>query len=207
MVVDDNAEISQSSVNSYTCQASFLDEQLSCESLKPYWAFVAVNKMNFIVKNKLLYHKKKLGGRDMQQLCLPESRIPFVLSTAHDLACADLSATKSTCQRIKLNFWFPNMESRVKSYVDSSDVCQKRATFITKEQMLIQPITLGNEHPFSHVRIDCIGPLISVSDSTVTKPLYNHALVMFDKFSRWLVAYPLKSMTAKMSVKPCFNLS
>ena len=143
----------------------------------------------------------------MQQLCLPESRIPFVLSTAHDLACADLSATKSTCQRIKLNFWFPNMESRVKSYVDSSDVCQKRATFITKEQMLIQPITLGNEHPFSHVRIDCIGPLISVSDSTVTKPLYNHALVMFDKFFRWLVAYPLKSMTAKMSVKPCFNLS
>ena len=197
VVVGDNAEISQSSVNSYTCQASFLDEQLSCESLKSYWAFGAVNKINFIVKNKLLYHKKKLGGRDMQQLCLPESRIPIVLRTAHVLACADLSATKSTCQRIKLNFRFPNMESRVKSYVDSSDICQKRATFITKEQTLIQPKPLGNEHPFSHVRIDCNGPLIPVSDSTVTKPPYNHALVIFDKFSRWLVAYPLKSMTPK----------
>ena len=87
VVVDiDDAEISQTSENPYTCQAPFLDEQLSCESLKPYWAFGAVNKMNFIVKNKLLYHKKKLGGLDMQQLCLPESRIPIVLSTAHDLA-------------------------------------------------------------------------------------------------------------------------
>ena len=85
----------------------------------------------------------------------------------------------------------------MKSYVDSSDICQKRTTFITKEQMLIQPIPLGNEHPFSHVRIDCMGPLIQVSDSTVTKPLYNHALVIFDKCSLWLVAYPLKSMTAE----------
>ena len=68
----------------------------------------------------------------MQKLRLPESRISIVLHTAHDLA-SDLSATKSTCYRIKLNFWFPNMESRVKSYVDSCDVCQKRATFRTKE--------------------------------------------------------------------------
>ena len=141
----------------------------------------------------------------MQQLCLPESRIPIVLRTAHDLACADLSVTKSTCQKIKLNFWLPNMESQVKSYVDSSDVCQKRATLITKEQMLIQPIPLGNEHLFSHIRIDCIGPLIQVSDSTVTKPLYNHALVIFDKFSRWLVAYPLKSMIAENVCETLFQ--
>ena len=51
--------------------------------------------------------------------------------------------------------------------------------------------------PFSHVRIDCIGPLIPVSDATVMKPFYNHAMVIVDKFSSWLAAYPLNSMAAK----------
>ena len=66
------------SENSYVSQASFLDEQLSCESLKSFWVFGEVNKKGFINKNKILYHKKKLRERDMQQFCLPESQIPIV---------------------------------------------------------------------------------------------------------------------------------
>jgi len=45
--------------------------------------------------------------------------------------------------------------------------------------------------------MDCIGPILPDSDPSMPKPEYNYAIVVVDKFSRWPMAYPLRSMNAR----------
>ena len=61
----------------------------------------------------------------------------------------------------------------------------------------ITPITRDDDLPFSHLIVDCIGPLFPDRDSVKSKHEYNYAFVVVDKFSRWPTAYPLKSLRAK----------
>ena len=58
-------------------------------------------------------------------------------------------------------------------------------------------IPRDDELPFAHLVMDCIGPILPEGDHTSTKPMYNYALVIVDKHSRWPMAYPLSSLSAK----------
>ena len=50
--------------------------------------------------------------------------------------------------------------------------------------------------------MDCIGPIIPTGDPTVPKPEYNYALVVVDKYTRYPMAYAMRSLSAK-SVCDC----
>ena len=133
----------------------------------------------------------------MKQLCLPKERIDKVLNLAHDAAFAGHMALKTTKDRIKLNFWFPNMEDTVKEYCASCDVCQRHAPPRVAQRTPITPIPRNDEVRFGCLVADCIGPIVTNVDPTSPKPEYNYALVAVDQFSRWPMAYPLKALTAK----------
>ena len=45
--------------------------------------------------------------------------------------------------------------------------------------------------------MDCIGPIIPTGDPTIPKPEYNYALVVVDKYTRYPMAYPIRSLNAK----------
>ena len=70
-----------------------------------------------------------------------------------------------------------------------------RAPLKKSDRVPITPIPRDDELPFTH--LDCIGPIIPEGDTSVPKPEYNYALVIVDKYSRWPMAYPLRSLNAK----------
>src|SRR6218665_1086373 len=181
-------------------------EQRGCDTLKPYFEQTTKNNSKFFLDNNLLYHRDKILGHNINQLCLPESRIDKVLEMGHDAAFAGHMEYKTTRDRIRLSFWFPRMEDRIKSYCDSCLTCQLRAPVMVAHRVPIQPISRNGELPFSHVAADCIGPLLPEGDPFLPKPEYNFAIVMVDRFSRWPIAYPLRSLSAKAVCEAFLNM-
>jgi hypothetical protein len=153
--------------------------------------------LDFFIENDLLYHRDRVSGQPVTQLVLPAERRGIVLSMAHDASFARHLATDKTMKRIRLSFRFPHMKEIVSKYCASCDICQKRATVRVSDRVLITPIPRDEELPFTHLIMDCIKPIIPENDATAQKPEYNYALVVVDKCTRWPMAYPLRSMTAK----------
>jgi transposase InsO family protein len=176
---------------------TLLREQQNCHNLMPCWQQAKQNKNNFFIDNNLLYHKGEIMGHKVNQLCLPEDRIGVVLRVAHDAPCAGHMAFKATRARIKLNFWFPRMDERIREYCASCQICQLRTPVKVADRVPITPIPRADELCFNHLNMDCIGPMVVTGESNKSKPKYNYALVLVDKFSRWPMAYPLRSLNAK----------
>ena len=150
---------------------SSAEEQRSRPSLRSFWQFAEKDKKGFFVDNGLLYHRETLWGQILKQLCLPDLRIPVVLEMGHDAPYEGYMASKSIRQRIRMSFWFADVENRVP----------------------ILPIPRGDEFPFSLLVTDCIGPIVPRGDSVSIQPKYNYALAVIDLISRWPMACPLRS--------------
>jgi hypothetical protein len=172
-------------------------EQKACPSLSKCWELAKQNRGNFFVENGLLYHRDNILGHKINQLCLPEKRIPIVLEMGHDAPFAGHMAFQTTRHRIRLSFWFPKMDELIRSYCSTCAVCQLRAPVKVSDRVPITPIPRNDELPFTHLVMDCIGPILPDTDHTTPKPEYNYALVIVDRFSRWPMAYPLRSLSAK----------
>ena len=173
------------------------DEQRKCPELKPFFEMAKHDKNKFYIKDGLLYHHETLMGHRVNQLCLPACRVPIVLRMGHDAPFAGHMAAKATKSRIRLNFWFPKMDDKIKDYCSSCGVCQMRTPVKVADRVPITPIPRGDELPFTHLMMDCIGPILPDSDPAIAKPEFNYAIVIVDKFSRWPMAYPLRSMNAR----------
>jgi Integrase zinc binding domain len=59
----------------------------------------------------------------VKQLCLPIRIIPTVLEMGHDASFVGYTAFQATRRSIKLSFWFPTMDTRIRSYCSSCAVC------------------------------------------------------------------------------------
>jgi transposase InsO family protein len=173
------------------------NEQLACPTLEDCWEKAKRQKAGFYVENGLLCHRENLLGHKVKQLVLPECRRKVVLEMGHDAAFAGHLSCRRTQQRIRLSFWFPRMDQIVRDYCTTCHICQLRAPLRTVDRVPISPIPRGDELPFTHLVMDCIGPIISDTDAVVGRPRYNYALVICDQFTRWPMAYPLRNMSAK----------
>src|SRR6218665_944939 len=59
-------------------------EQHKCALLRPYFEKAKQRNSKFFLKDKLLYRRDQIVGHQIEQLCLPESRIGIVLESAHE---------------------------------------------------------------------------------------------------------------------------
>jgi hypothetical protein len=89
------------------------------------------------------------------------------------------------------------MDTIISDYCASCEVCQKSAPIRVADRVPITPIPRDEELPFTHLIMDCIGPIVADNDPVSIKPEYNFALVLVDKFSRWPMAYPLRNLSAQ----------
>ena len=142
----------------------------------------------FFIRDGILYHRGKVNGNKVEQLCLPQKRIETVLRIAHDLPTSGHQAIRRTNDRISMSFFFPGQMQRVKSYCDSCHICQLRARERRSDLLPIKPID-RHEDNFGHLQGDIIGPM---SDG-----VYKYALVLTDIQSRYVTAYELTAPTAK----------
>jgi len=60
------------------------NEQMADTTLATCWKMAKEGKGGFVILNDVLYHKDKVEGQLVSQLCLPQSKRVKVLKLAHD---------------------------------------------------------------------------------------------------------------------------
>ena len=168
-------------------------EQVSDISLKTCWDSVGHEKSTFLVRpdNKLLYHKVSVGGFEVHQLVLPESRRRMILEKAHDSDWSMHFGSEKTKKRIEAHFYWPTLSSDVKDYVSSCASCQKSARKTKYDRIPISPVARAATS-FEQVNIDLIGPIDPKSSRG-----HQYILCLIDNCTRWVEAVAMKSLTAK----------
>jgi hypothetical protein len=167
---------------------TLIKEQSEDPNLKKYFDMVKNGNQMFFIRDGILYHRGKVQGNRVEQLCLPERRIETVLKLAHDLPVSGHQAVRRTNDRISLSFFFPRQLQRVKQYCDSCNVCQLRARERRTDLVPIKPIERHEEN-YGHLQADLIGPMGNGK--------YQYAFVLTDVQSRYVTAFELTAPSAK----------
>ena len=96
---------SQSDESMNDDSSRLLHEQQQDETLSDCWSMARQSKGNFVVSRGLLYHKDKVEGQPVCQLCVPTARCDAILKLAHDSVYGGHLGERKTRQRIKLSFY------------------------------------------------------------------------------------------------------
>jgi len=162
-------------------------EQHSNASLADCWQQMKANKGDFVISRGVLYHKDKVEGQPICQLCVPERKCVQILKLAHDSVFGE----RKTRDRVRLSFYWPRMRQDIQDYVRSCMQCQLRSRQVKTDHVPIMPITRA-ELPFQVMNMDCIGPLDPPSAQG-----HRYCLCVVDSCTRWPTVYALKTLSAK----------
>ena len=130
----------------------------------------------------------------VHQIVIPKLHRKEILHLAHASPTAGHMGINKTYQRILNHFYWPGLKKDVTQFCKSCHVCQ----MVGKPNQTIpaaplQPIPICGE-PFSHVLIDCVGPLPK------TKSGNCYLLTIMCKFTRFPEAVPLRNIKASKIV-------
>ena len=118
-----------------------------------------------------------------------------VLQIAHESPTGGHRGVNKTCARVLQHFFWPGLRSSVSDFVKSCKTCQtvgKPNQTVTVAPL--KPIPAFGE-PFSHVQIDCVGPLPK------TKKGNQHILTILCTSTRFPEAIPLRNISAKKIIE------
>ena len=160
------------------------------------------NNLPFAFKHNLLYKLIKLkrySKKNVDVIYLPSSMISSLLEACHDdpMTGAHFSFDR-TYHKIKPHFWWPNMKSNIKSYINSCHLCKQFNIRRHKSHGHLRPIT-PPEGPFLLVGIDYCGPLKRTPREN------QYVLIITDYFTRHVAAIPLPNCTAATTAQALFN--
>ena len=147
-------------------------------------------KAGYFVREGILYRRERILGHVYEHLCLPVTRRAQAIKLAHETYGGHLAA-KKTKARLKLSFTWPTIAVDVQRACGICEVCQKCRRTTVYDRVPISPIP-RDDTVFSCWVIDCLGPLFPNQ-----KVAFNYCLVLCDICSRYPVAFPLRSLTAK----------
>ena len=129
-----------------------------------------------------------------QVVLTPSCRLD-VMKLAHESPTAGHRGVNKTCDRILRHFFWPGLRSSVTEFVRSCDTCQ---TVGKPNQSIprapLKPIPAFQE-PFSHVLVDCVGPLPK------TRAGNQYILTVMCMATRFPEAIPLRDITAKKVIQ------
>jgi len=170
---------------------ALIAEQRADPSLAPGWRAAEAERPDFVIHRDVLYHKDRVEGQPVSQLCVPEGRRASVLKLAHDSVFGGHLGERKTRERIRLSFFWPELRKSVVSYVRQCANCQLRSRPLTTDRVPITPVTRCDV-PFQVLNVDCIGPIDPPSSLG-----HRYCLCVVDNCTRWPAVYMLKSLTAK----------
>ena len=151
-----------------------------------------IRKATFLKKNDLLYRKfcspNVEHGRIFTQFIVPQQYRTLVMKLAHESVIAGHLAIKRTMQKVLSEFYWPGINSDIKRFCQSCDICQR-----TTPKGKIVKAPLGKmpriDVPFRRIATDLIGPL-----KPVTYNKYRYILTLVDYATRYPEAVPLASI-------------
>ena len=133
--------------------------------------------------------------RVRHQIVLPLECRQDVLQIAHESPTGGHRGVNKTCERVLQHFFWPGLRSCVSDFVKSCKTCQ---TVGKPNQTVpvapLKPIPAFGE-PFSHVQIDCVGPLPK------TKKGNQYILTIMCTSTRFPEAIPLRNISAKKIIE------
>ena len=155
---------------------------------------------HYLIHNKVLYRytgKLTESSAIEPQLVVPLKWTPHILHNMHDTPLgAHVGITKLT-SIIKPRFYWPSMSIDIYNHVNT---CHKCLASKYVKKPLTLPMTLHEKSPapFAHVMIDTMGPIHA------TKRGYKYIQVVVDVYSRYIVAWPSKRITAENTTREFF---
>ncbi|PIK61334.1 hypothetical protein BSL78_01754 [Apostichopus japonicus] len=155
------------------------------------------NEVRFTIVNNVLFRKfksaKSRGDKEFRQVVMPKRFRNKVLSVGHEAPLSGHLGVKKTYDRITSNFYWPGIQSDVKMFCVSCDICQR-----TVSKGRISKVPLGRmpliDTPFHRVAIDLVGPLAPVSDRG-----NRYVLTLVDYATRFPEAVALPSIETACS--------
>ena len=145
------------------------------------------------LSNGVLHRKTSLNGQEFLQLVLPPGYQDIVFQALHD----DLGhqGRDRTTMLIKQRFFWPGMDSFIKSKVKACDRCIRRKTNTGNRAKLV------NIESTAPMEIVCI-EYLSLEPS---KGGVENILVITDHFTRYAQAFPTKNQTARTTARVLFD--
>lgn len=127
-------------------------------------------------------------GKTFCQLIVPEMYREDVMKLAHESLMAGHMATSRTTSRILSEFYWPGVESDVKRFCRSCDICQRT---VPKGRQIRAPLgkTPVIDVPFRRVAVDLVGPLQPITDKG-----NRYILTLVDYATRYPEAVALPSI-------------
>ncbi|CAF0988774.1 unnamed protein product [Rotaria magnacalcarata] len=160
------------------------------------------NNFSFVLKNNLL-HKlitpSRYSKRKLEVIYVPSSMLKSLLRACHDdpMTGAHFSLDR-TYNRIRYYYWWPDMKSTIKHYIESCLLCKQYNVTRYKRYGHLRPIA-PPEGPFLLIGIDYCGPLKRTPREN------QYVLVITDYFSRHITAIALPNCTAETTAQALFN--
>jgi len=144
------------------------------------------------LKEGVLYYIDETGtGQERHRLVLPYSLRSDVLHALHNLRVSGHLGITRTTERVKQRFYWPGLAIDVARWCTACAICASRKGKAPPKRVPMQSRPVGV--PFERLALD----VLDTRKATRKGNLY--LLVVYDYFSKWMDAYPLKRHTA-MSV-------
>ena len=157
---------------------------------------------SFVIRNDLLY-KLILPFRSskikIEVICVPRSLIHPLLQACHDNPMSGGHfATDRTYDKLRRHYWWPDMKTSIKRYIQSCSLCQQYNISRQKKPGRLRSAP-PPEGPFQVIGIDYCGPLQRTPREN------RYVLIITDYFSRHIVAIPLPDCSAETTAEALFN--
>ena len=134
-------------------------------------------------KDGLLFKKRE----DSYVLMIPTSLIAQIVGYFHEGNAFQHQGMNRMIDTLKARFYWKNMKDAVIKHVQHCDACQKSKAVIKKNEGKTTPIFVGE--PFEQICMDLVGSL------PMTHSGFRYILTIMDRFSKFVVAVPLKRIT------------
>jgi len=162
---------------------------------KIYWSYWD----SLQVQNGILYKRWETPNLKniIIQLIVPKTQIKQILEEAHDSPSGGHFGINKTLEKIRKRFYWASCKQDVEEWCKSCKVCLARRGPAGKGKSPLQIYNVGT--PFERIQMDILEPFpLTVSGN-------KYLLVVVDCFTKWVEAFPLKDIRAKMVAETFLN--
>ena len=152
-----------------------------------------IHKDNIRLNNEgILLYKPRTSlrqnrARATERIVLPESMISLALRLGHDNKASAHPGRSKTWEIISHKFFRPGLNKIVHDYVKDCVKCMSKTQTPKLKNVKVKEMPTANA-PFQIIYSDIVGPLVMSENKN------KYILVLIDSFSKWVEAYPLKTI-------------
>ncbi|KAK3100248.1 hypothetical protein FSP39_016927 [Pinctada imbricata] len=147
-----------------------------------------------IISDGVLYRRyTDDGNKETLQAVIPNSERRTVLTQYHDCkTSAHLGVTK-TLNKIRQHYFWPVMQSDVRTYIAGCDKCSRKKEFQQKRRA---PMQIVQSHaPMEHIATDILCELPSTSAGN------KYIFVVSDYYTKWTESFPMPNIESETVAK------